>query len=345
MNEMTIHRNPRTNAIVISNRFIDEYMTKANGEFVKIYLYLLRCMGAGIGSVSVSDIADHFEHTEKDVRRALAYWEKLNVLKLEYGRDEEIKDIYFTDLGAADTIADSAAYMTDPKGNSCPAPRARKKELQEKADVKQLLFVAEQYLGCLSATDVDRIFYYYDELGFSADLIEYLIEYCVSKGVRSLHYADKVALEWKNAGITTVSGAKARTNTYNRNCFAILKAFGIRGRDPAKPELEYIDRWIKEYGFEQDIILEAVNRTMKALHQPNFGYTEKILLSWKEQGVKHLNDIRKLDAEHQKSREYGKKVIRPERAAPSAKNKFNNFEQRNYDYDKLEKELLEAQRA
>ena len=27
----------------VSNRFLDLYMPKANGEFVKIYLYLLRC--------------------------------------------------------------------------------------------------------------------------------------------------------------------------------------------------------------------------------------------------------------------------------------------------------------
>lgn len=351
MKELTIHRNPRTNATVISNRFIDDYMLKANGEFVKIYLYLLRCLSADNGPLSISIIADHMEHTEKDIRRALAYWEKLNVLKLEYNSDEELKGIYFTDLSGAEYIAESPApYDCDTPSRDEPQKidraisRSRKKELKERADIKQLLFVAEQYLGkTLSGADVEKILYYYDELEFSADLIEYLIEYCVSKGVKSMHYIDKVALAWKEACITTVGEAKASTNTYHKNCFAVLKAFGIRNRNPVASELELISRWTDEFGFEQEIILEAVNRTMKAKHEPNFAYADKILETWKKQEVKHLSDIRQLDMEFQKAKDYKKRLSSEERTAPSPKNRFNNFEQRSYNYDELERALLKAQ--
>lgn len=353
MKELTIHRNPRTNATVISNRFIDEYMLKANGEFVKIYLYLLRCMNSDSGGVSISTIADRFEHTEKDVKRALSYWEKLNLLRLEYNGGQELTGVYFLDMPAgSDEEYSSIPSIIEDNAAEVPAPertvisRSRKRELQEKADIKQLLFVAEQYLGkTLSSADIDKIFYFYDKLEFSADLIEYLIEYCVSKGVKSMHYMDKVAAAWKEAAITTVSDAKACTNTYNKNCFSVLKAFGIRGRNPAESELEYITRWTEEFGFELDIILEACSRTIKALHQPNFSYADKILETWKKQEVRHLNDIKQLDEEYQKAREFEKKTIQPEITSPSSKNKFNNFEQRNYDYDELEKALLDAQKA
>ncbi|MBR3719302.1 MAG: DNA replication protein DnaD, partial [Firmicutes bacterium] len=60
--------------------FIDRYMTGANGEFVKTYLLLLRLSGEG--SVSVSVLADRLDQTEKDVRRALKYWEKAGLLSL-----------------------------------------------------------------------------------------------------------------------------------------------------------------------------------------------------------------------------------------------------------------------
>mgnify|MGYP000110404848 FL=1 len=60
---------------VVSNFFIDEYMKDANDAQIKVYLYLLRMMTAGL-TTSVSDIADKFNHTEKDVLRALKYWEK-----------------------------------------------------------------------------------------------------------------------------------------------------------------------------------------------------------------------------------------------------------------------------
>ena len=70
-------------ATYIPNEFIDNYMTEANGEYVKIYLYLLRCMGKPDCDFSLSKVADHFDYTEKDVSRALKYWEKVQLLRLE----------------------------------------------------------------------------------------------------------------------------------------------------------------------------------------------------------------------------------------------------------------------
>ena len=64
----------------VSNTFIDEYMGTASGEYVKVYLYLLRHEGENI---EIPDIADALNHTEADVRRALAYWERAGVLAPE----------------------------------------------------------------------------------------------------------------------------------------------------------------------------------------------------------------------------------------------------------------------
>ena len=54
---------------VVSNEFIDNYMARANGEYVKVYLYLLRHQQE---EVSIGQIADALNHTEADVQRALA---------------------------------------------------------------------------------------------------------------------------------------------------------------------------------------------------------------------------------------------------------------------------------
>ena len=42
MAKILIHSDSASSATSVSNIFIDEYMSDANGEFVKIYLYLLR---------------------------------------------------------------------------------------------------------------------------------------------------------------------------------------------------------------------------------------------------------------------------------------------------------------
>ncbi len=56
-----------------------------------------------------------------------------------------------------------------------------------------------------------------------------------------------------------------------------------------------MDKWLKDYGFSLEVISEACSRTMAAIHQPSFPYTDKILASWKKQGVKSLNDIQSAD--------------------------------------------------
>ena len=170
-----------------------------------------------------------------------------------------------------------------------------------------------------------------------ADLIEYLVEYCVCKGSKSIHYIRTVGLAWAEAGISTVGQAKERTTTYRRNTFAIMKAFGINDRNPVDPELSYIEKWLNTYDFTLDLVLEACRRTMERLHKPNFEYADRILTRWSDQKVHNMNDVLALDQEHQK------KAARRAPASQARSTGFTNFQQRDYDFDELEKQLLESQ--
>ena len=86
-----------------------------------------------------------------------------------------------------------------------------------------------------------------------------------------------------------------------------------------------------------DIIKEACSRTIAQTAQPSFKYAEGILSKWKKENVRTPDDIHGLDEQHQK------RVRSSEKGAETkakAANKFNNFHQREYDYAKLEKQLL-----
>ena len=78
--KITLLYNVQNEVTVLPNKFIDEYMIKADGEYVKIYLLILRLQGMGL-PVDVERIADHLELTRKDVLRALSYWEKAGILQ------------------------------------------------------------------------------------------------------------------------------------------------------------------------------------------------------------------------------------------------------------------------
>lgn len=329
-------------------------MTAANGEYVKIYLYLLRCMSSSECSFSLSAAADKFEHTEKDIQRALRYWEKMNLLRLEYDADKKLSGIRFLDSQMKEEPTSiSDGYMDVPletelppaapsRQEQAPVPNERQytaEELlafQEKENVRELLFVTEHYLKRpLTSTDINTILFWYEELLFPVELIEYLVEYCLGKGHISLRYMNSVALAWKENGITTVEQAKHASTAFSKLHFAVMRALGISGRNLISTEIACIDKWAQTYGFTEDIITEACRRTIANIYQPSIEYTDRILENWHRRNVRTLSDIAKVDSDHQRER----RTV-PTAQKSSVTNKFHNFPQRKYDYDELEQQLL-----
>jgi DnaD/phage-associated family protein len=366
MAQIILHSDRHHASTSVPNTFIDEYMSGANGEFVKIYLYLLRLMENQDAAFSISSIADRFEHTEKDVKRALSYWEKMHLLRLEYDSNQNLVGVYLLNsvlneseksdphaaicetsvtapaVSAPVVTAPAAAPVTEPPHYSASDIR----EFRKNETVAELFFIAERYLGrTLSSTDINTLLYLYDGLNFSPDLLEYLIESCVSAGHTSIQYIQKVGLNWHKADIRTVEEARNNSQFYNKTYAAVMKAFGINGRNLVPTETGYIDKWTNTYGFSTELIEEALKRTIHATHQPSFPYADSMLDNWRKHNVRSLEDVAKLDSEHELTR---KKIAaantvanaNPATNAGSSRNKFNNFKQRSYDYDQLEKMLL-----
>lgn len=355
MKKLTLKNRFQTNATLLPNDFIDNYMVNANGEFVKVYLFLLRHLDDPCSSLTIPMIADCLNNTENDVLRAFRYWETAGLLRLERDAEDRITGIELQKMtsakksGADVMAAPSVPVPEEPAAEEPEAPVAAPAvppnavpldTFRAQKEIKSLLFIAEQYLGkTLTRTDMETITYFYDTLHMSADLIEYLIETCVENGHKSMHYIRKVALSWCDSGIETVSQAKEQSQSYNRNCFTVLNAFGIKNRGPAASELTYIRKWAEDYGFTADMIEEACRRTISATHQPSFEYADTILTRWHENHVRSLKDVTVLDEAFQK--EKAAQRIASVRTRTPARN-LNNFERRNYDMDSLEEQLLNS---
>lgn len=352
------------NHISVPRVFIDKYMADANGEFVKVYLFLLRCMGSSASSdCSISAIADHFNYTEKDILRALKYWEKVGVLSIELNSKNQLTGVCFKDLtgGVQHTAASSVVELSPPvaevsvaepaiekpvrakKSSTTSANKKREYTLDEvKAftnnhEISELLFIIETYLKHpLNSSEMNTVFFWYDGLKFSGELIEYLVEYCITNGHSSLRYMDKVALGWAESGIDSIEKAKEHVSIRSKAYYSIMKAFGISGRNLADSEMVYVNKWSKEFAFDIEIIQEACKRTISATQKPSFEYADSILTNWHNQNVHTITDITALDEAFNKT----KRSTAPTQASTAKRNKFNNFEQRTYDFDKLEKMLL-----
>lgn len=385
-------------ATVLSNVFIDEYVKDANDAQLKVYLFLVRKMQAG-EPVSVSDMADRYNHTEKDILRALCYWEKRGVLALTLSPEKTLTQIRLLPLaapssgsGISETGAASpetlmasaqtaspdslmASYqaaspdglmtsaqavpqdspiasgqpvssgasvpLTVSRQSAAPAPAFEKpaytldelRSFQQQENTAQLIFIAEQYLGrTLSPSDMKSILFFTDRLHFSDDLIDYLLQYCVERGKKDFRYIEKVAIAWAESGITTPAEAEGHVSRYDKNVYSIMNALG-KTNAPARNELAYIQRWIQEFGFSLDIILEACGRTVLATDRHRFAYADSILSAWYKAGVHHISDIAGLDTSFQKER-----ASRPAKNGSTAE--YNRFMHSSYDFDALEEALL-----
>ncbi len=328
----------------IPNAFLDRFLPEANGEFVKTYLLLLRLAEGPDREISIPFLADCLNVTESDVRRALRYWERMGQLSLTYDAKDEVIGIAFSEeqtvkeMAGEDTLAswETAVSKTDYGTVQSPGQGRQKmavRDLSEDEDFVQLLYVVQKYLGKnLVGSDLDKLVYWYQELHFPTEVIEYLVETCVNNDHRSMRYIEKVALDWHERGLMTVERAKAYQQTYRADYYKILRAFGVSGRNPAASEAEFMEKWLTSYGFSVDVILEACNRTMAAINKPSFPYADKILKDWKSADVRGKSDIQALDEKRREALPYR---VPAKTQVPASKNRFHNFEQRTYDYDAL----------
>lgn len=411
MTAINISSDIATSFTTVSDIFIDQYMPKANGEFVKVYLYLLRATGSGAGIATISEIADHFSNTEADIIRALNYWASEGILQVQTGADGQIIGINLCSLSVSgmqaaqsniqSAVADNAAQNNLQNGvvnnatqnnlqNSVVNNAAQNistanirmqdsvveklksqtpdkaassqkeytldeiKEFRKNPDISELFFIIETYLKhTLSSSDTNMVLYWLDELHFSTDLVEYLVEYCITKGHSSLRYMNKVALGWDDAGIKTVDQAKDDAAAHSQIYYSVMKALGITGRNLVDSEVSLINKWVGEYGFDIELVKAACSKTISAIQKPSFEYTDSILANWKKKDVHTLKDVEVLDANFAKANKasatgssQGTNAAngssKPKSNNSSSKNKFNNFNQRNNDYDKLEKLFLNS---
>ena len=329
----------------VSNFFIDYYMTEANGEYVKVYLYLIRLLNSG-RAVTVAEIADHFDSTEKDICRAIRYWIKQKVLKLEYTSDKILTGITLLPLSPKASKAENESLLSMlgvedesekdiPKNNSdeniinnIDVPKKVKynpafiADKQEDEDFGNLLYQTEIYFGKpLTQSDLQALLYIYEELKFSPDLLEYLVEYCVSIGKKSCRYIEAVAIEWYKNGINTVDDAKIASKNYNSIYVSVLKQLGIPNRVPTPAETKYIDTWYNTFSFSKNIIVEACRRAILANPQsPTFGYVNGILENWHKNNVHTLSDIQKLDEQWAANKKNKTRLSTPKT------NQFNNYQ-------------------
>ena len=340
-------------------------MPDANGAYVKVYIYLLRLMSES-SEFSLQLLAERLDETEKDIRRALQYWEGKNLLTVKYNAFGEVTDIVlmnpdagelrdkpadviriFNDHKPAEPKAEPEFYSEEEINEILPAATPVKPVTVEKRPTyspRQIAVVMEdpsiaalakkieKRVGKpLSQGDAQIIMFLVECLQFQPDLIYYLYDYCAERGKTNANYIEKVALGWAQDGIRNIDDASVRVSEYDDQVKLVRRAFGLT-RILGEVELTYVRRWFGDLGFSNEMVKEACARTLLWAHDPDFKYADKILSNWAQNEIKTLADIKSLE---KNAGTYQKNQAPKKPAAAQQKNTFNSFSQRPYSSEVL----------
>lgn len=374
MGRLTIYKDTDVDSTTLSNYFIDEYMMEANGAQLKIYIYLVRMMNAHLAT-SISDMADKFNLIEKDVIRALKFWENKNLLELEYNNVGSLSGIHLLPIDKQDYM--DSKMEEDHLINLTPAPMVTFVQPQQTASIPRNAIqyrtsTAELFAGTKKEPSYTKenytpteisYFYQNEETSPLPFIAEQYIQRPLSQkdtetlmffydklhfSVDLIDYLLQYCIEKGKKDFRYIE--KVALAWAEQNITTIEQAKGLERYDkniynvmnllgkttsPSPKEREFINRWMNEFGFSMEVIKEACDRTVMSTDTRRFNYCDGILTRWAASGVRSISDIATLDMNFQKSRTQQKPATNY-----STNNKFNQFQQNTYDFDQLERDLL-----
>lgn len=274
----------------VPNAFIDEYLAEASGEYVRVYLYLLRHLRENL---KIHSIADALNLTDYDIKRAIFYWEKRgifkegtakaveeeirseeaarhseevlhrkqanNFTKLSFFAEKNQKQLPLTEKNSS--LAEQNVSFT--QRNLLPIEE-KKQEINEE-EFEGILYVAQYLLpGGVSRSHIQKFEYMVEYLGMSSELIEFLLDYCASIGKTSPRYIESVALDWHEKRIQTVKQAKSLIEQFDLTKKS--RKQNARQENAGKPE-EKKNRFVNFKQDEVDYDSLAKEKALQLLRQ------------------------------------------------------------------------------
>lgn len=278
----------------IHNTFIEKYMLHANGSYVKVYLYLSKCIQAGEEDLSISSLADQMENTEKDVIRALNYWEKQGLMRLTRGEDgEEILGIDV--LNPDETLSaqeESRSFADLSAGNGDTTGTSAKRSSSNKDTHSSLAGAASD---SHSATDASTD----NDAKASEQKPEHSKTTAASKAQTASPSISTVEARPKSSH-KTIQVTTEQMNRLAENddfCWTSNVVESYLGR-PVKPkELQLITYLYDTLHFSSELILHLYEYCI-SLGKTSTSYIEKVAIAWDEKQVKTPDDAQNATIEY-----------------------------------------------
>ena len=272
--------------ITLPIRLVEEIFPAANATFIKVYMHMLMLAAKG-RKIEIVDVAGDLQLLESDVLQAVNFWSGYGVL--DFGNEKE------NDF-SPEPVADSSSYNI----------QSVTENISENSKMSEMLQLAQEVLGkTISPAEMKTLYWMYDSLGFSPEVILMLLEYCVSINKRTMQYIERVATSWHSKGISTIEAVEEflSKEEYTKNYMNSLKViFGIRDRSLTSIEEDFIKKWHDTYGMSEEMIALAYEYCILRINKLSFPYIDGIIEDWNDKNIRTIEEAEKENENFKKNK-------------------------------------------
>ena len=260
----------------VENRFLTDYLPAAKGDYVKVYLWGLYACAQKGPDYTLEEMAHELDLSVSDIEAALRYWERRSLVSRISDNPPQYR------------------FFSAVQRNMSPAGAVQ-------ADMEYVSFAEAVYAAFgdrrkVKPSEISIAWEWVKDIGLSPEAVLMLLHHCIGqRGVNfSFRIAERLAVAMKEASVQSPDDAEAflqHDQAVHEGTRKTLSRMGKR-RLPTDDELALYEKWITDWQFEPQAILDACREMTSG--DPSFKYLDGILNRLhKESGAKTGAQVQK----------------------------------------------------
>lgn len=315
----------------------DNLLKIANGEYIKILLYILRNSDR---ECSENEISSNTGAGLDVVRNAIDFWRQANILNNTSQTvtiEEKIKVVQNESPENNNTLVRKHWTGKEIRDLRMSSP-----------DISELLTAVESVLGSINQAKAEVIINLHESLGMKKEVIMLLISHCKEMNKTTPDGIYNMACKWISNNINTIQLAENEVQymkaSHNYVC-QIMNLLNINRITQAQEKM--ISEW-NSWNISIDMVEFAYETALvKCENKLNISYMNGIITKWHENNISSLNDVIKFNEirKCENIKKYGKKddylhsvmkVFNINQVTNSQESMINNWEIWNISIDMVE---------
>lgn len=263
----------------IPDVFFTEYLSQANGDFIKVYLYLY-FLSKYNKDVKINDLSKKLELPLKTIQDSIKYWEDLGLL-IRKNQGFIIKNLQEIELNK----------LYKPKITISPTDIEKVAENKYRAKAIDTIN-NEFFQGIMSPSWYGDIDLWFKKYAFDEEVMIALFRYCFNKSALHRSYIATVAEAWNKNKIKTFNDLDLyfqKEEKVKSLQHSIKKKLRLN-RNLNIYEEAYVEKWNITYGYDMNIIELALKKASGKFNF-SFEYMDKLLSDWHERNFKTTDQI------------------------------------------------------